>query len=842
MKLGYKLDAGLSSAIRGNRLKSMADGSIPQGTQLFRPYPAQYNAWQDGAFKVVEDLCDNRSVFLATMDITRFYPSVRVSFSRMESDLGREYVQRFRKLQEAFKLIHLDYSEPKNGNTVALPIGLLSSSVIANWYLKRFDRRILKSPRIQYYSRYIDDIILVWTTNVPRHADLGASAIRELKDRRIIIPQTSGVSALRGFPHLTIQKEKLRFFFFRKNFSSASIKAIRKTIAESSSEFLFLPDDKSYDTDFQEAAYDLVFSESPHRLRSYREFTASQYRTSKHLARLLYLANLSHLTRPQRKKNLQQIHQLFTGVTGLQLFPLWEKVITLHLIYREFDVLGSWIKRLRVGIFRIAIGEEPKATRQFLQRHMARCLSLAFALNPEAVQHLGQIPNLIRPSAKAMRNLRFSNLVRHEFVAEKLINYTSAWRSSIDYTTIAAIRKMSGKETFRFDKHLLAHSPRYVHPDEICYFLVRHDKRMLMHDIENLYKDGNSLCETINNPGLHKRTELLGPLTESLISTQEFNGVKTFNLTPGGNFADSALDAFKKRTIKLAIANMQTYKHNVQSSFKGTPNKSAKRRRELFALLNDTIRLRQKPDLLILPELAIPFDWMPWISGFARKHQIGIICGFEYFIDRNQTAWNISGTFLPFTRATYKQVLPILRVKNHYAPVETKGILKAGLHLPPTPWKARYDLVRWRGAVFSLFNCYELANILHRAIFRSLVDFIAAIEWNKDTSYFGHIAESIVYDLHCYFAQSNVAHYGDSCVLAPKSKHDKQLLRLSGGQNSVVLMTTIPFAELRAFQDGSKPGEEFKPLPPDFDPAGVATRENQDWNPMLKGFFDNLRS
>jgi len=73
-----------------------------------------------------------------------------------------------------------------------------------------------------------------------------------------------------------------------------------------------------------------------------------------------------------------------------------------------------------------------------------------------------------------------------------------------------------------------------------------------------------------------------------------------------------------------------------------------------------------------------------------------------------------------------------------------------------------YDLFHWRKVYFSVYNCFELANIQHRSIFKSKVDFIVASELNRDTDYFSDIAGAWVRDVHSYFIQINTSNYGDS--------------------------------------------------------------------------------
>ena len=52
-----------------------------------------------------------------------------------------------------------DYSE------TGIPIGLCSSHVLGNWYLRAFDKAIKRLVRPAYYGRYVDDILMVVPTS-----------------------------------------------------------------------------------------------------------------------------------------------------------------------------------------------------------------------------------------------------------------------------------------------------------------------------------------------------------------------------------------------------------------------------------------------------------------------------------------------------------------------------------------------------------------------------------------------------------------------------------------------------------------------------------------------------
>jgi len=144
--------------------------------------------------------------------------------------------------------------------------------------------------------------------------------------------------------------------------------------------------------------------------------------------------------------------------------------------------------------------------------------------------------------------------------------------------------------------------------------------------------------------------------------------------------------------------------------------------------------------------------------------------------------------------------------------------------------KKYYHLFHWRKSYFSVYNCFELANISDRALFKSKVDFLVATEWNEDINYYADIAGSWVRDVHCYFIQCNTSNYGDSCILKPSKTETSRMVTVKGGENSTVLIDNLDIESLRSFQfkehNLQMKDKSFKLTPPDFDRKNVEIRES----------------
>lgn len=151
---------------------------------------------------------------------------------------------------------------------------------------------------------------------------------------------------------------------------------------------------------------------------------------------------------------------------------------------------------------------------------------------------------------------------------------------------------------------------------------------------------------------------------------------------------------------------------------------------------------------------------------------------------------------------------------------------------------AIYHLYNWRGSQFSVYNCFELADIFHRGMFRSHLDYFIACSYNKDVTYFKDIIDSLTRDLHCYVIHSNTAKYGCSRILEPVKHEERTIAQIGGGKNPVALVGEIDITKLACFQTKvDAKDSKFKPLPPGFNSEMVIKRhksgdEKKEYNPQ----------
>lgn len=285
-------------------------------------------------------------------------------------------------------------------------------------------------------------------------------------------------------------------------------------------------------------------------------------------------------------------------------------------------------------------------------------------------------------------------------------------------------------------------------------------------------------------------------------------------------------------SIQIALANVPVDENDVEASYLGKPRLGRARLKPFTTLLNEVAKYagdgEQRVDLVVFPEVSVPHAWEGMLAAWARRHRIGVVCGLEHSIDLKGRALNQVLALLPYQTASgHWACLPVRRLKRFYSPSE-EYILKNERLAVPKSKSSRYHLFRWRGASFAIYNCYELASIEDRAVFKGHVDFIVATEFNRDTSYFSNIIESAARDLHCYIIQVNDSKFGDSRVVSPSKSDLMNPLRIKGGDNLTFLTMKLDLRGLRSHQRKGyglqKDSDQFKPTPPDFPLAELHKR------------------
>ena len=204
---------------------------------------------------------------------------------------------------------------------------------------------------------------------------------------------------------------------------------------------------------------------------------------------------------------------------------------------------------------------------------------------------------------------------------------------------------------------------------------------------------------------------------------------------------------------------------------------------------------------LVLPELSYPIYWINDLIRFAKYSGIGIIAGLQYLGDATKRQYNYIATNLPFEtgKMQYSNAFLYIREKNDYSPIEFEELAKNGYWCQNRE-RTEYQVFKWKGIRLLSMICYELTDIMARALLKGKCDFITASVFNPDTTYFSNIIDSTARDLHAFVVQANTSFYGDSRLTGPYDRDSKDVLKIKGGDNDHVVIGTINFDKFKKFQ------------------------------------------
>ena len=329
MKGGYLLEEEMKVKPYGNKLELKSDEiGIVEGLRLFKPYYKRYQMWRDNAFKKAKQIIsENENVLLISLDVKEYYPSVNLDFSEFEKLFEREFnkgkeveeLEEMKFLNLILKNIHKKYAKihkTKINNDIitGLPIGLQSSAVIGNWFLRKLDDKVRKTINPAYYARYVDDIMLVIANpyiEIDKENNLRNSIFKRYFVDNKIFSEKPKTKKDEGKIYtillnedknseLEIQGDKSRLYYFDKNQPTALLDKIERELQIESSEFRYLPEEKTLFQDFYTESHYLSFDGSVNKLRNVSGLGINLFGASRYLAKKIF-SSLQTDRKPDKK-------------------------------------------------------------------------------------------------------------------------------------------------------------------------------------------------------------------------------------------------------------------------------------------------------------------------------------------------------------------------------------------------------------------------------------------------------------------------------------------------------------------------------------------------------------
>jgi hypothetical protein len=479
MTEGKEYDQTLSAHSMGSRLHEFVGKNDDRSAYLFKKYHELYSKWRDEGIKTARHMLieKGQSVCMLGLDIQEYYYRIRVNWAELREQVNRAYsnepiARQFeereiigsglfdcveaicRKYHQKVKSLLTLTHDKLPSEATCLPIGLCSSPVIANWYLKGFDNAILSKIRPAYYGRYIDDIFLVIASETPPKEggdQIGNLMDSLLVDAGVLKKDTVERYELRERPGLYLQRKKCILQYFDAKHSIAGLEKFQKQIDDNASDFALLPLEND-ESPVAQVAYELLYDGSVNKFRSVKGIGENRWELARHLAKQTQL----HLLTEGKldSETNRELFRFFKGCNAIEYWDMWERVISFLLIAENEAAVNKFHEAMKGEIGKTHFKEAGGITmrlRETLLKHLNICLELSVAVKNNDI-FAGLLKNLWRDS----------NLIRHHLVAVPLLNYTS-----FDGDLTAYWDKI-GKS---IDERKISLSPRYVHFDECLSFV-----------------------------------------------------------------------------------------------------------------------------------------------------------------------------------------------------------------------------------------------------------------------------------------------------------------------------------------------------------------------------------
>lgn len=657
---------------------------------------------------------------------------------------------------------------------------------------------------------------------------------------------------------LEIQGSKLKTYFFSHKYSNAMIENFKNEIRKNSSEFRLMHDLDSIKQDFKENLYKINYKESINKIRDINNVDVNKFEISKILSRINWIS--SDTTDTIDDELIKNMVDAFKGKI-FDYLTLWDKLFTLLVINNKYDQLHDLIRYIQRNIanityvpikensYKFVIKEVndadvvKKSLMKYLYYNLNRVFSLKF--NPS----IKKIIDEVQGGFPIDMEVNFVNQISNCLYAS--MQNTSFMRYPLQDLSYI-FEDFDGSESFDLIKQKNGCRKLF---EGFCYprFIKLHE--CILHTINNelFCKQQTNPEEYLDDPHKFLNDYLEKKNVDNLNSTWDYIE-NAFDIYQKKNFAndknmyadyikkDCGLNCsedshcplkiydetqFKdvnvikilgnrKNRIKVGLLNTNINFNNFENRILRKPDLSSKRFDKIKLLINESIK--KNVDLLVMPEMYIPYEWIESIVKISKDHQMAIVFGVEP-IEHKDKLGNYIMMAMPFIyNDKYHECVLMYRPKNHYSSQEMMQFEKYEMKINNEDI-AKYYMCIWNDIHIVPYCSYEIASIDDRSIFKSCCDIVTVSEFNKDTEYINGIAESLSRDLFCYCIKSNYTEYGGSCIIQPASSTDKYVINLKGGEDDYIVTHDLDIKKLRKNaikSDKIADSSNFEPKPPGF--------------------------
>ena len=805
---------------------------------LFEQYYPQYTKWKNDAINAAKSCHSkdflNVDVSIVCFDFSKYYYSINIDFGKIKKQMNGsspslssfDYLTKLiEKLYSNYSALLRQYDRSIGDKQIIAPIGLISSALITNGYLLDFDSSIEANPNVISYGRYVDDVLIVLK-------DIGFDSFKELVNKHFSkqFEIKDNKFYLKGFDKVSIQKEKTKIIKIDKKGSANILNKLMVDIHPSEPRLF-----PSYQIDIKDFLNDITTKDE---IIKVRDTNANTINVKKLVSAINGYINIRKCTiedttkRKTRKETveeeeLESLLELLSPKSLLTIYTRWNKLFLFAYLHNKGEEIANRLKaNIRLGLKKMSFNLENAADYdsdvllQLVKNEYHQMVQIAEA-SYKALVGVKSITAKVNKLAIQFRN---ANMIDYNAIAIPMSNYLDNLPSSYSLIGNTDYREIIKITSGVFDDHLMYYSPRFINLGDFIYFKqminLYHNTDVLFsnEDLVNYYQLINNIFGVSKNPitvkqdqsskGTYGRLDFTIDDSHSLKTWYEkgiYIGMANINLS-----RHKIIKEGKKKTLDLTNIYSPRYKkdlidllnecHVTQTTYYYVYDIKKRKTKKKLAFIETT---KTPVSFLVFPETYLPINWIPTLIKYAKNSGAVVVSGIKY-IDINNQILNLQVVIIPFTTSSYhRQALVVLREKNNYAPFE-KEIITNSCKTFVDHAKPIYYTFNHRGISFSTFICYELTDILARAMVRNRSEIVFSSEYNRDIHYFSNIVESTSRDLSAFVVQVNSSECGDTRIIAPYRDKYKNIASITGGEKNSVHIGKIDLEQQRLYM------KEFK--------------------------------
>lgn len=245
-------------------------------------------------------------------------------------------------------------------------------------------------------------------------------------------------------------------------------------------------------------------------------------------------------------------------------------------------------------------------------------------------------------------------------------------------------------------------------------------------------------------------------------------------------------------------------------------------RREIRHFVAAIQGLDRTPDIILLPELAVPLAYERSLIRSAEQIGAIIIAGMDYKISSSNPHPSVSNEAVIIVPRRLGGVqiaanTDVRRIgKTYAAPGEAEKLSKIGVEFEPLPVIWLFESAQLGN--FGVAVCYDFMDLDRISLYRNKIQTLFILAYNRDITSFDHIAEAIARMLFCNVVICNCGYFGGSVAVSPfREPYRRTVYRHSGQHLPTAQVIQLPLDRLQKQQKGGNSTKEFKNLPPGFE-------------------------